>query len=295
MAAKPASAAIGFAAATAVVLIWSGWLVTTRAGAQSALTIYDMTALRFGVSALLVSPIVAYYRPWRGMTFRKTAGLAITAGVPYALFSYLGFVLAPAAHGGVFMNGMLPALTLGIGFLWLKDRPYRTQMAGAGLIIVGACMVAADSGSLGAAGAWQGDLLFLGSALSFAAYMVLYRRWPVTVPQLLMCVPLINGLIYVPIWAAFLPSRMAEASHGQLLLQGFYQGVVPNLIGLMLVAIAIRNVGPPATAAFMSAVPGLGAILGWVILSEPLGLFGWLGIAVLTPGVLLTALWRRRS
>lgn len=292
--ARPASAAIGFAAASAVVLIWSGWLVATRSGAQSALTIYDLGALRFGVAAILVAPIVAYLRPWRGMTAGRIAALALTAGIPYALFSYAGFVLAPAAHGGVFMNGMLPALTLGLGLFWLKDRPQRWQILGAALIVAGACLVAFDSGTLGAAGAWRGDLLFLGSALSFAAYMVLTRRWQASVPQLLMCVPLINGLLYLPIWWLFLPSAIGEASHGQLVLQGLYQGVVPNLIGLMLVAVAVRHVGPPATAAFMSAVPALGAILGLLILAEVPGALAWLGVAVLTPGVLLTALWRRR-
>ena len=49
------------------------------------------------------------------------------------------------------------------------------------------------------------------------------------------------------------------------------------------------------TAAIMSAVPSLGAILGLVILGEALGAPAWAGILVLSLGILLTALRPRTA
>jgi len=93
----------------------------------------------------------------------------------------------------------------------------------------------------------------------------------------------------VPIWYWLLPTGIPEASQSQLLIQTLYQGLIPGLIGLLLVAIATRHIGPSTTAAFMAAVPTLGSILGVVFLNEFLGLLGWLSVLVLTPGILLVA------
>ena len=98
-----------------------------------------------------------------------------------------------------------------------------------------------------------------------------------------------SGFIYIPIWYLFLPSALAETSSSQILLQGAYQ-VLPNLVGLNLLALAVRNVGTPVTAAIMSAVPSLGAILGLIFLGETLGTTTWVGIFVLSLGILLTTI-----
>ena len=70
---------------------------------------------------------------------------------------------------------------------------------------------------------------------------------------------------------------------------------MPNLVGLNLLAFAVRNLGASATAAVMSAVPSLGAILGLLILGETLGPMTWVGIGILSLGILLTAVRPRSS
>jgi drug/metabolite transporter (DMT)-like permease len=289
--AKPAEGnnpVLGIASAIVVIFIWSGWLVVTKVGAESTLTIFDIAALRFGLSGLVALPIVIYTKAWTGLSARRIAILAVLAGVPYVLLSYAAFTFAPAAYGGVFMNGVLPAMTLALGWLWLKERPRRLQIGGAGLIFAGASLAAVDAGTSAASGAWIGAVLFLIAALSFSIYMVLNRVWQLTAPQILFSLSVVSGLIYVPIWILFLPSNLLEAAPSQILLQGAYQ-MLPNLVGFNLLALAVRNVGAPATAAIMSAVPSLGALLGLVILGETLGTLTWVGIGVLSLGILLTA------
>lgn len=287
---SPLRPVTGLAAAIVIVFIWSGWLVATKSGADSPLTIFDIAAMRFGVSATIALPIVLYLKPWQGVPLRRIAALALLAGIPYVLILYAAFTYAPGSHGGVFMNGPLPAMTLAWSWLWLKARPRRLQLGGVALIILGAALAAFAANDSLSSTAWTGDLLFLAAALIFSAYLTLNRVWKVTIPVVLLSLSVVNGIIYVPVYLLFLPKGLAGASQGQLWLQLSYQGLLPNLVGLSLLTFAIRHVGPSVTAALMSAVPALGALLSLLLLGEQLNRQTWLGIVVLTVGILMTVL-----
>lgn len=291
MRSSQAKKTLGYLAALTIVFLWSGWIVTTRSGATSALTIYDITAMRYGISGLIVLPLVLYFKPWRGLKLHQIAAISFFSGFPYILIVYLAFTLAPAAHGGVFMNGVLPAITVGLGWLWFKERPHRIQVMGTVLIIIGASFTLFGSNSMDMPTSWQGDICFMIGGLCFALYMILTRLWSVTSMQVLFCSSVVNGAIFTPIWFFFLPSGLAEAAPMDIFLQALYQGILATLFGMVIVAFAVRHIGAPPTAAFMSAVPGIAAFLGVILLGEEFGFWGWVSIGILTPGVLMTALW----
>ena len=73
-------------------------------------------------------------------------------------------------------------------------------------------------------------------------------------------------------------------------LQLIYQGIVPNLLGLVLLAVSVRYIGPNPTAAILAGVPAMGTILGFFILGESPGILGILGLIIITPGILFTAM-----
>ena len=166
-------------------------------------------------------------------------------------------------------------------------------MIGVAAIIVGASLAVADASQLSLSDSWIGDTFFVIAAIFFSAYLVVSRLWQIKILQILMCSSVINAIIFVPVWYWLLPSGMAEASESQLLIQILYQGLIPNLLGLLLVATAVRHVGPAATAAFMAAVPGLGTILSLIFLGEAPGILGWLSLAILTPGIVMVAVVRK--
>lgn len=223
------------------------------------------------------------------MSLPRIATLSFLLGPIYILAVFLAFEYAPAAHGGIFMNGALPAVTLFISWMLLKQRVHKLQILGVVLIIVGALLAVADAAELSLVDAWIGDGLFFISAIFFSGYLIAARVWHVSTTQVLFCSSIVNAALFVPIWYLFLPSGFGEASQSQFLIQMLYQGLIPGLIGLLLVAYATRNIGPSATAAFMAAVPALGSVLGVVLLDEMLGGLGWMSVLVLTPGILLVA------
>ena len=55
-------AALGVAAGVGVLILFSGFLVVSRFGATSTLTVYDMAALRFGIAGLCTIPVMFFVR-----------------------------------------------------------------------------------------------------------------------------------------------------------------------------------------------------------------------------------------
>ena len=83
------------------VVIWSGWFVVTRhaVAGHGTLAVADLVALRFGISGLILMPVLVRRTPslppraWReGLWF--VAG----SGAPFALVLSLGLRFAPASH-----------------------------------------------------------------------------------------------------------------------------------------------------------------------------------------------------
>lgn len=285
---------VGMAAISTVVIVWSTFLVISRSGVQSGMTIFDIAALRYGIAGLICVPVVLIAKPWRTTTITRLALLAFFGGVPYGLMSYVGFIFAPAAHGGVFLNGMVPALALIIGYVWLREKPLFIQVFGAALIIAGAGMAAFSASSGSNPNAWIGDIAFFISGAFFAVFLILQRQWRASIPQILLSAAVVGAVVYLPIWALFLPTTLAQSDPNQIALQAIFQGLFPNLLGLILLSHAVRRVGSTVVAAFLSAVPAVGSVMGLIFLGETPGLLAWLGLPILTSGILLATVWQRR-
>ena len=281
---------LGLMAGISVVFIWSFWLVVTRSGVASTLTIYDFAAFRYGLSSLIALPIVFYFKPWKTISFFRVVIITFLLGPVYILCVFSGFIYAPASHGGIFMNGLMPFFTLIFGFFFLRQRIFFQQTLGAGTILFGGCLAVYDGLDLSFSDAWIGDLFFIIGAIFFSIYVVLSRLWNITMTQLLLCGSVINAVIYLPIYFVFLPKGVIEATNGILVLQMMYQGFVPNLIGIFFITYASQKIGSASISAILSSVPPIGSILGLVILGELLGIYGWLSLILITPGILLVVL-----
>ena len=283
---------LGLIAGISVVFIWSFWLVVTRSGVSSTLTIYDFAAFRYGLSSLIALPIVLYFKPWQTMSFFRVIVITFLLGPIYILCVFSGFIYAPASHGGIFMNGLMPFFTLIFGFFLLKQKIFLQQMFGAAIILCGACLAVYDGLELNFSNTWIGDIFFIIGAIFFSIYVVLSRLWNVTMTQLLFCGSVINAILYLPIYFIFLPKGLVGVQNEILVLQMIYQGFVPNLIGIFFITYASQKIGSASISAILSSVPPIGSVLGLLILGELLGLSGWLSLFMITPGILLIVLKR---
>ena len=283
----------GILAACLVICIWSIWLVISRVGAQSDLTIFDLTAIRYGVSGLITLPVVIYFKPWRNLGIIRMITVTLCLGPPYIFCVFGGFIYAPVAHGGVFLNGSLPVLTLLIGVTFFSQKVSYRQYCGIILIFLASYFSLEDLNKTITTITWKGDILFFVSAVFFSGYLIFARQWNLSMMEVVFCSSTLNCLIYVPLWLFILPKGNIDEFTWQFFLQIFYQGIMPNVVGLLLVAYAAKNIGSSATAAFLAGVPPLSTILGLIFLNESLGFLGWISVVLIVPGIIMVAINKR--
>jgi len=284
---------LGWLLATFVLFFWSGWIIVARLGATLTLSVWDVTALRFGTAGVLILP---WALKWGlgGLTLPRALWLAISCGAPYAAAAFVGFLFAPAAHGAVLVNGTLPLLTLLIGWATVGLRPTRGQALGVVLVLAGCAAIGGDGLLAPVPDQWKGHLFFLLAAALLSGYMVAARAWGVTQRQALATVPLGSLLLFLPIYLLVdLPSLLkhtplAAWPWDEVLLQAGYQGVLVSLLALPLFTRANDLLGSAAMSAFLAAVPSVTLLLAIPLLGEVPSLLAVAGVGVVTLGVLCT-------
>lgn len=285
----------GYAACFTIIFIWSFWIIISRLAANSPLTVYDLAAMRYGFSAIISLPFVMYFKPWRSLSLTRIMSLSFLLGPVYILTVFSGFSYAPAAHGGIFMNGLLPIFTILIGILFFSAELDPIKIMGAVVILCCAGVLGTTSQGLDLSQSWVGDICFAIGGAFFAVYVTLSRRWAIKTVEILFCGSIVNVVVYFPIWYFLLPSGFSSAESSDIILQSVYQGLLPNLVGLILIAHAARTIGSDSTSAIMAIVPATAAILGVWLLDEYLGMISWLAILGLTGGLLVMTLPKRHN
>jgi drug/metabolite transporter (DMT)-like permease len=283
------SSRAGLIAVFFTICIWAGFILVSRHGGKSVLTGWDVTALRFGVGAL----IALFFLPRVALPPYKVILLfSMFGGVGYAIAVYVAFRLAPAAHAAVLLPGALPFSTAVIAWLWLRQKPSPSQRIALMLVFVGIALTAADTLSHGAhlTGMQMfGDLLFLCGSSFWAVFTLLLRRYPVPPLTAAVSTTLGSAILYLPIWWLFLPSTLNQAPAAEIAMQAIYQGVLVVFVAMMLYTFAVRRLGAQTVALLMAIVPGLAAIAAVPVLGEPLSMLTLAGLGAVTTGALLGA------
>jgi drug/metabolite transporter (DMT)-like permease len=271
-----------------VVVFWSGFNIVSRLGGRSELTPYDLAAMRFGVSGILLCPFFVFGR--RSITGLQLLALASLGGLGYGLFVYSGFALAPAAHAAVLVNGGIPFATVLVSSLVLGYRPGRRAFLSLVVAAIGIILIGIQSFSQNASAAGNpllGDLLFLCAATCFASFGLLLKRWHVHPWETTVGIATVSMVLYLPIYALFLPKGLAAVPASLILLQCLYQGVIAASVAGLLYAYANQTIGPMKASLMLALVPGISAMAAVPLLGEALTLTTLLGVILVTCGAVL--------
>jgi drug/metabolite transporter (DMT)-like permease len=269
---------IGILALLGITVIWG----TTFAIVKNALDTIPaplLLALRFSLAALFL----AWVRPdWRAL--RPALVLGVLAFLGFATQT-LGLTLTSASNAA-FITGFSVILVPALAALWLRRNPaLRVYLAG-GLALLGLGLMTLTS----ATGVNAGDLWVLGTALSYAMY-ILYlaevargydaltlaslQHWPMALLAWLWALPHLGALPDVPIGTYLAILYLAAAATALVaVLQTYAQRVVP----------------PYLTALIFVLEPVFAAIFAFFMLGEALGPLGWLGAGLVVAAMLLSEL-----
>lgn len=264
----------GYLAAGATLCIWTGFVLVSRFGGKSALTPYDVFALRLITASLILLPLAGSLLgsgEWRD---RRLWTLSILGGLLYGLLVYAGFKFAPAAHGGILLSGLQPFLITAVVWLVAGTRPTRMRSIGLVGIAIGVLCAATPYFTHWTPELLLGDALLLLSSVAWALYSVFAKRWGFSAWTLTRAVALGSAILYLPVYALWLPKALAAAPLSMIVTQGLYQGVGATILAMIFFLRAVASLGPERTAAILALVPVTSGLLAVPLLDEPLT--GWL-------------------
>lgn len=282
-----ATTARGFVYAALTITIWTSFVLLSRTAGQHHISSFDLTALRFGVAALVLLPAWLLWLKSE-ILFGRMALLAAIGGLAYSLLVYSAFQFAPAAHGGILLSGTLPFWVTLHAALLLKERPNRNRLVGLGFVFGGVILLAAHSFD-DIRHTWPGDLLLISGALVWGLYTVLVKKWQVDPIATTVGVGLWSAALFLPIYFLLLPKDLSVVPWQELVLQGVFHGVFVVIIATWLYMEAMKSLGPTKLGAVMALVPATSGMAAVLVLGEP---FSWLlavGMLASTTGAFIAA------
>ncbi len=282
---------IGYGLVLFTLAVWASFILISRLAGKSVLTPWDTTALRFGTAALVLLPVVVFKTGIRHFFTWQFVVVAMLGGLGYAMLAYVGFSLAPAAHGAIFLHGLLPFFTALMGWLIIREPMNRDRWLGLSCIAFGiGAMMWLEMQKPQTSFGW-GDVMFVGASASWAAYTALLKRWQMPPVDATMGVALVSAVLYLPIYWLFLPSGLAHASWQVIALQAGFQGILVVIVAMLTFIAAVQRLGAFTVGCFLALAPMLAATLAVPVLDEPLTLGLMLGLLGMVTGALQPWKW----
>ncbi len=219
-------------------------------------------------------------------------GMALSGVVVFGPTLYLGLRYSTAVNATL-LNGSGPLLTGLMASLVIREPMSRRQVVAA-LVGLAGVVVLISEGSLDFLGALRsgvGNLIVLGAVSVWSIYSVMGRRvmhnrsaLSATALSAFLGLPF---LLLAAVWD--LRSFPVHPSWRLLLIIG-YIGLVPTVIGFLSWNAGVRRLGASGAMVFYNTLPLYGALLGSLLLGEPIGVFHVVGGAL----IIGAALWAAR-
>jgi drug/metabolite transporter (DMT)-like permease len=285
---------IGWAWIAAMVVIWTGFHLSARLGAELNLTPYDLTTLRFCVAGTL-------FFPWLlknglgGLSYWQALLLAMTAGPGFSVFAFGGYHFAPAAHGASILAGALPLFTVPLAWWLASERLSTPRILSVCLIFAGVLFLLLDATGAGSPNEWIGDVLFFVGAASWSLFGVLAGKWRVSPIRSAAIVSTFTFATFTPIHILFLPSGLLVAPWQEITIQWFYQGVIMFAGSTFGYPRAVAALGATPTSMAVALVPATVTLVAWIWLGEALSAIAIGGVSLVIAGMLAGGLKFRKS
>ena len=282
----------GILAMTLVVVIYSSSIVFGRYSVQNGLDPYDITALRFVVSSLILLPFFLKQdvKSLNGLGWGKGIVLATLAGAPYMMLLFAGLTYAPSAHAGVLNSGIVPTVVF-LGMIYLGLEKFTLiRMLCLLLILPGLALVTiSSSGSQPLSNSVLfGDLILFITGVMWGTFTLLCKYWEVKAMQA-VCIVGVLSVVYLPIYAIFFYDGI-EATWAHIFAQAFFQGIIASIVGIVLLTYALKKMGSANTSLFSPLVPILTVILAVIFLGEELTFTQSIGILLVIMSMFLSSI-----
>ena len=222
---------------------------------------------------------------WRMLATLGATGIAL-----FHIFVYQALHYTAAVNAALFLS-TTPVFIVALSWALLRDRLQARQALGIAISLLGAVVIImrGDIARLLQLQLNAGDLLMLIAVPNWALYSVLLRRLPPSFhPMTLVTVIALFGLIFlVPLYGWELARggsfEVNRSTVGAIL----YIGLFASVLAYICWNRGVAMVGANRAGLFMHLVPLFSAILGVVMLNEPVRLFHLIGATLIFGGIYL--------
>ena len=259
-----------------ITVIWGTTFVIVKEALES-IPVPLLLALRFTLAALLL----VWVRPER-RTFVPAVILGLLAFAGFATQT-LGLAITSASNAA-FITGLAVILTPMASAVWFRNRVPPRAFVAAILALAGLGLMTLTS----ATGVNTGDLWVLGTALTYAFYIVYLgevankhsalalssmQLWPMALLAWIWAVPQLPVLPTVP-----MPTLLAI----------LYLAVVATTLTTVMQTYAQRVVPAYLAALIFVLEPVFAALFAYLMLNEVLGWWGWAGAGLVVLAMLVS-------
>lgn len=256
--------------------------------------VFLASGLRYGLSAVLLVPLLTSRERLPKPTARETLLLFIQAFTGVFLFSICllyGLRHASAAESGL-ITATTPAVMALISFLWLRERLGLAKIAGILLAVGGIAVIHAgkhDAGS--ASSSLFGSLLIFAAVIGEALFTIVGKVVSERLsPLFIATVMVVLGFIF------FLPFAIAEARHfnfSVVTARGWsaliYYSLVVTVLGFLLWYRGVAKVDASTAAVFTGVLPVSALVLAHFVLDEELTVRHAVGMAMVLGAIIFVA------
>ena len=274
-------------------LIWSGHSTATTLGLEAGMSPTDITGLRVLVAGGLLWPYLLKRRTLvRRLGLWRCLLLICCVGVPYGFLNSAGLQFAPVSHAAVICLGLVPLASMVLARGLFGQRLNMRALLSMTVMLGGLTLFAAGMSGIGlgnGADSWIGDLLFLICACLWALFGICAARWQV--PSLLaVAITSVGSMPFVGVWLGFWPPNFSAIALSDWVFQAFYQGVLVAGVAIYAISRAGAALGAQKSALFSALAPCGASLVGGWVLNQPVSAMQWLGITVVTVGMVLAML-----
>ena len=280
----------GLVWAALAVSIFSGWFVITRFSVTRELRIWDITALRFGVGAVLFAPVlVRRLGTFSVSTWGEGLVFSLLWGTPFVLLIALGLSLTSAAQAASLTPTMMPLFAGIFAWAFLGERQGWQRWAGYVAIFTGLSLLVLAGTAVHGPPNLAGLAALTAAAAMWATYTLLFRTSGLTPIESAALICFWSAVLFVPVYLVLGLSRFDQAPASEIALQIVYQGVLMSGVAIFTFNRAVSLLGSAAATAIVALIPAVASLLAIPVLGEIPTALEWAAIAIIVAGVLLAS------
>ncbi len=276
------------------MLFWAGNSIAGRALA-GAVPPVALSFWRWAAALVLVTPLAWPHlkRDWPELRrrWKMIVALAAMGVASFGVLLYFGLQTTTALNS-VVMQAAIPPLVMLFGWLALRDRVNRWQIAGMALSLVGVLAVVTHGRpwDLLHLGLNAGDGLILIGVVLYAVYSLMLRQRPQVHALSLLWATFVASLVLLaPLYAVELAAGhrivVSPASFAGIA----YVAIFPSFLSYLFYNRGIELSGAARASQYLHVQPIFGAILAVLLLGEAFGPHHAVGMVLILAGILVAA------